>query len=1318
MPSQTPANCVIFIRYLILMLVIIGSWPLVAQLGPVPTGTPFIRNISPQEYGAHNQNWWITQDHRGVMYFANTEGLLEYDGVSWRRIMPDQADVIRSLAADQKGVIYVGGFGQVGYLGPDSLQQLQFISLMDKLDSVYHNFQDVWQTLVSPDGIYFVSQQYIFRWNGQSMKVWTSTTGFHVGFVIDDQFYVREKDAGLFRLEQDQLVLVKGGERFKDERVMCMLPTRDGATNSLLLATRTSGLLLYDHQQFIPFATEADVLLKEGQVYCGTRLPGGHYAFGTLQMGIVVIDTAGQLIAHIDKSKGLQDETIWYLFPEKDGLLWAGMHYGISQIDIHSPFTSFSGLEGIEGSVLQLLRHGDGLYAASSMGAFVLESQKKTPASRFHRIDGVSPQCWALLSVDDKVIVGAFDGVYEVKGRQSRLIHEAYAMSLHRVSAHPHRILIGMQKGCGVLSYRNNQWMYEGKVQGLDHEILHIHETSDGHVWMTTRFKGLLQVDWSKGFSLTPPIRQFGVEDGLPSMERTVAFDIPDGLRFATTDGVYRYDEGVGFIRDEVWMEHWPPVSSRIFHVTVDQEQNLWFNTADGVVKATHHAGQPYQLDHTPFLQVAHIDDYFAYNDPAFPDLTWIGAIDRVIAYQASKHNAGQDPVRTLIRSVIINEDSLLYGGADVGSLPEFELYPTAKSIRIHYAAPTYVETNRTLYQYQLLGYDDEWSDWTTETYKDFTGLSAGEYVFQVRAKDYRDIPGDVVELHFRVLPPFYLSGWAWATYILLFLGLAYWFWKRQLARIRHKHAQELRQIELEKIEELHVLKSRFFTNISHEFRTPLTLILGPLDQLMHQEADLERHRHYHIIQRNATRMLQLINQLLDLSKLEDGKMHLHTEQDDLLPLIRSVFYSFESMSEQKKIRLKLAVRADKIILSFDREKMEQILTNLLANAIKFTPEGGEVQVDVVPRDDEGEVMLSVTDTGIGIAEEHLPHVFDRFYQTAESARTGEPGSGIGLTLVKELVELHQGRIEVWSRKGEGSRFSVFLPMKPGSSVSQTLPVVEDHIGSHESNLDFAENENQANHAETGENTLLLVEDNVEMRSFIKEILRDHFHVMEAKDGLEGTEMALASIPDIIISDIMMPRRDGIELCDLLKQDIKTSHIPIVLLTSRSDIESRLTGLRRGADDYLSKPFNREELLIRLRNLIRLRDRMRLRYSAPVTQAAPDQEEVGDPIEDAFLASVRTFIHEQLENQEFDIDWLARNLGMSRSQLFRKIKGLTGLSPSLFVRQVRLEEGRRLLETTDFNISEVAYRVGFTTPAYFSDAFHGLFGVRPSHFKK
>ncbi|MCB0620678.1 MAG: response regulator [Saprospiraceae bacterium] len=1281
-------NGVALTGWLLFPVLFLGVFELTAQSSVAPSGTAFFRNYPPSEYQANNQNWAIGQDSRGVMYVGNSNGLLEYDGVSWRLVPLGNFRIVRSLAIDAQDRVFVGGYGQFGYLAPDSARQLQFVSLLSYIDESQRDFADVWQTLATPEGVYFVSARYIFRWDGKEIRIWPARTEYHFGFWVHDRFYVEETGTGLSQMVDGSLQPAPGGEVFLDERIQAMLPLGE----RMLIVTQKNRLFLYDGRYPELFATEADEIFRRGNVYSATVLSGDRIAIGTMLEGAIVIDANGRILERLDKSSGLQDDAVLALYEDRQRALWMGMQVGIARAETGSPFRYFEERDGIEGSAWEVVRHEGRLYFATIMGLFYLDEG----SGRFGRVAGVPPQCWTLQPFDATLLVGTFDGIFAVKGLQGRRIADGFVFSLLHSQDDPNRVFAGTQSGLGSIYFQNGQWRDEGRIVGLDQEIRHVFETREHDLWLTDYFTGIYRIGFSKGYSRQPEIVHFDTLQGLPPPNPVVPFYTDRGLRFATLGGIFRFDDAEGrFFLDTALIQNLPDPEVGLFNVGSDARENAWLiaddNAHSGVARRK--GNGTYEWDQSPFLRIASMPVFTAYPDPAHEQIAWICGTNRVVRYNGAVPSTHDIPFQTLIRQITAQGDSLLYGGAGVSpQLPELDF--ALNSLRFRYAAPSYDDESANEYQYWLEGYDQGWSDWTQETYKDYTGLPPGNYRFRVRARNIYGMIGEEAVGEIAILPPFYRTWAAYFVYALLLAGGIYLLWKAELRRIRKKHLREMKQLEYEKLKELDEMKSRFFANISHEFRTPLTLILGPVENLLSTQPEAAKAKEYQLIQRNAQRLLRLINQLLDLSKLDAGKMRLDLRFEDLLPIARGITYSFESLTDSKNVGLTFESSLENAFLYFDRDKLEQALTNLVSNAVKFTPEGGRIAVGVSLAETGDWLQIDVTDTGPGIPEGQLEHIFDRFFQGAEATRTEAPGTGIGLALVKELVELHQGTISVVSRVGQGTRFTIRLPF----GKEQVLP-------------QHAEAE-----ALDRDNTLLLVEDNPDMRAFIREILEPEYRIVEAADGQEGMEKALELIPDLIVSDVMMPEKDGLELCDTLKHDERTSHIPIILLTAKASIESRLAGLERGADDYLSKPFNREELLVRTRNLLELRQRLRARYAG--ARPLEPAEDKSLQIEDAFLQKIRAIVMERLSEPDFEIDRLAQIVGMSRSQLFRKVKALTGQSPSLFIRAIRLQYGKELLETTEMNVSEVAYEVGFSTPAYFSDAFTEAFGMRPSQLKK
>ncbi len=512
-----------------------------------------------------------------------------------------------------------------------------------------------------------------------------------------------------------------------------------------------------------------------------------------------------------------------------------------------------------------------------------------------------------------------------------------------------------------------------------------------------------------------------------------------------------------------------------------------------------------------------------------------------------------------------------------------------------------------------------------------------------------------------------------------------------------------------QKLTELDNFKSQFFTNISHEFRTPLTVITGMTQQLQ-QQPDKWQKKGLALIDRNAQGLLHLINQILDLRKLESGNLSLSLIQGDITQALQLSVASFESMAENRDVELVYVAEESPLIMDFDPEKLGQIANNLLSNAIKFTPEGGDIQLRTY-RMAENQLILEVKDSGRGIPADKLPYIFDRFYQVdGTDTRQGE-GTGVGLSLTKELVQLMEGKIEAESILGQGTTITVSLPIRQQAMMQEAIPVPLPVPSPISLPLDLG------GATEGDRPRLLIVEDNADIVAYLSTLLQDQYELSTAPDGQVGIEMALEQVPDLIITDVMMPRKNGYEVCETLKLDERTSHIPILMLTAKADAASRLEGYKRGADAYLAKPFNQEELLIRLDNLFQIRQRLQQRYQsgAPLPPLPPSQAEVKQ--EDAFIQKIREAILANLDDANYRGNALCDELGISRTNLHRKIKALTGKTTTYFIRSIRLEQAKILLMDEELQVAEVAYSIGFNDPAYFNRVFSEVYEQSPGEWR-
>lgn len=516
-------------------------------------------------------------------------------------------------------------------------------------------------------------------------------------------------------------------------------------------------------------------------------------------------------------------------------------------------------------------------------------------------------------------------------------------------------------------------------------------------------------------------------------------------------------------------------------------------------------------------------------------------------------------------------------------------------------------------------------------------------------------------------------------------------------------------------LQEIDLLKSKLYANITHEFRTPLTLIRGNAEEIseMHCDETAEKARS---IMRSSDKILFLVNQMLNLSRIEEGNVTMHYIQSDLVAFVKLITGTFQGYADFRKVRLRFKSQSDCLIMDFEKEKLEESLANLLSNAIKYTPEGGEVFVALCEMSTgkvhERKVEISVRDTGIGIPEDRLEKIFIRFYRVEDNRFPRQEGTGIGLTIVSEYVKLMGGSIKVSSSPGLGSEFTITLPVANNAEIGEKVTVsgraVEKESDRH--------TENGTIGTVSIKPRLLIVEDNTELREYLIRLLENEYHVLTAAYGILGREEAIKHIPDIILCDVMMPGKDGFQVCRELKNDFITSHIPIVFLTARADTTSKITGLKQGADAWLTKPFNRKELMICLQNLLVQREILRLKYSVGVYGKKDGDEEHG--LDGKFMERVTGKLEENYQNDRYGIHQLQADLGISRVQLHRKLTALTGQSASNFIRNFRLQKAKKLLLESDRKISEIAYEVGFRDSNYFSRSFIQEFGLNATRLRE
>lgn len=1318
------------------------------------SGIPDIQNFSPKDYRASSQNWAIVQDLRGIMYFGNVDGVLEYDGVHWRLIRTPQNATIRSLAMDKTGRIFAGSIGDLGYLAPDSTGTTQFVSLKAKLPINYRDFTDVWYTRITPDGVYFMTYHFLARWNGTEMTVWDPpVSNFYRCITISDTLMVYcGVDVGLAKMVDDSLQIIPNSTGFR--YVNFVAQTSDGA----ILGASINKLVRYNGSTFEIQNSAVDAYLAKHELYSGCAIPGTNlYALGTLSGGVVITDADGNIKNILNKNSSLRDETIWSLNNDNQGGLWIGMNNGLARVALPPQSTFYDESLGIEGTVEAMIRHKGILYTATSNGVYFLEPGVSVQSQpRFREVENIGAQCWDLFSTGDDLFSASHNGVHQISGNRGKLIYQKNTNSLYQSRFNPNFIFVGTEFGLAFLKKTAGKWAFAGMLPGIKDMVNTIAEDNDGNIWAVNSQVNVRKFTLKKGvpfdkltdadvtitnYEKTPPLK-----NKLPAS--TYFFD--GKLLVSTNKGVLFWDEDR--FRPATFFGNLADTTLGIMQIKrspgdVDRVAAIQNGeTKIGVIDPENR--QITVWDNPRFAELRdHGQIYTMFPDNGFGGEStanyrylWLSNDEGLRRYDLTITPNVQPDFPMLIRRVTVNSDSLIFGGTDI-SEPRtvHELPYKNNALRIEFSGLSYAAPEANRYQYFLEGFDNDWSHWTVESQKDYTNLPEGNYRFRVRSQNLQQQISEEAAFAFAILPPWYRTGLAYFIYTILgILGLfSLVRWRVSLVE---KRAEALEAIvaertaqlaeQSEKLKELDKLKSRFFTNISHEFRTPLTLILGPMEKLAEDVQSDKSRTILQVMRRNANRLLKLINQLLDLSRLDAGKLSLHLQNVDLLPLMNGIAMSYESLAEMRNITLTVDFPEQPLQTAIDVEKFENICHNLLSNAFKFTPNDGKIDIALDLQTganlNEPYFEIRVCDTGEGISADRLENIFNRFYQVDDSPNRAHEGTGIGLALTKELVELHNGSISVTSKPGEGSAFTVRFPfgqierdaieiMPTPTEIFPKTNVSDEFFGNNSTtSAEMTAPENGSQN--TAKPLLLLIEDNPDMRLYIRTYLDPEFSVIEAVDGETGVTLAQETIPDLVISDLMMPKMDGFTVCKHLKTDERTSHIPVILLTARAAREDKLTGLETGADDYLIKPFDAKELVVRVKNLIELRSQLRERFSN-ATVIKPT-EVAATSIDELFLEKIISVIDAHIGEEHFFVEQLAETIGMSVSQLNRKLGALIDQPAGQLIRSMRLQRAADLLKQNAGNVAEICYEVGFSNQANFTRAFKKQFGVSPMAYRR
>lgn len=1352
------------------MLLLAFPYPITAQTNPL-----MFERLTGEHGPPINMIKDIVQDHEGYIWIGTDDGLLRYDGYElhgYSNIPGDTSSLsqnrIETLFVDFKGDLWIGSKSdldrynsacdcfiryasnpsapasgaavQINAFAEDQNKNLWIGTQNGGLFRYERDTDQFTRFLNEPtDSVNLLDDEVRVLLADRNHQLWIGTgVPFIAGYSGGGLIRLDLKTGSTKRYLHDP----ENPKSLIDNRISALFEDQDG---KLWVGSCKSGLHYFEpeKEEFIRMLPDvSDIYAPQGEMGLWSSCPhvkfihqdpNGEFWVGTYNGGLNHYDPVNKkltLYSHDPDDPGsLNSNQVWTLFQDRQDRLWLGnLPGGLHKVDPSlNKFTIQT--HGAEIPTSLSSDHVMGIYEApdqpgviwlGTRGGGLNRLDLKTNEFQHFRHDPnvdhsiSSDIVWTTYEDGGGTFwVGTETGV-DILNRQTgqfapyKLVQDNIYSRVKDPVIRMHedekgRMWLGTWSG-GIIRLSRDKESFkrynlsDKNPQTYHNSVFAINEDISGTIWVGTFLGGLFQYD-SQSDSFLPHLEEYGAACLLEEK--------PDTFWIGTTsNGLLHYNVLTGALEQYTREDGLP--SNTVNGILEDENGIYWLSTGNGIVRFDSKNLHFTNFDASDGLGITSFNHTSAFKSAE--GQLFFGGDGGMVSFYPEQIAGNPYPPDVVLSGVQVSGKPF-----DLSSIrgiiePELRLSHEQNDLTFDYVGLHYTYPSRNRYKYRMLPYDSEWIEAGTQRTARYTNLDPGQYTFQVIASSSDGLWSEKgASMHLAILPPWWTRWWAYSLFIILLLVLFRWFYKFKISR-------KLAVAESKRLTEMDRFKSSLYTNITHEFRTPLTVILGITGTLQSKARDFQwkdAPQALEMIQRNGKNLLKLVNEMLDLAKLESGHLELELVQRDVIPLIKYISESFHSMAWEKRIGLTVQASIDQLTLDVDAAKLTVIVSNLLSNAIKFTPENGQIKVQLNQVTSSGKecFSLKITDNGKGLLPEEVPHVFDRFYQANHSSTRHSEGTGIGLALTKELVELMKGTISIESGIEVGTEFTVLLPINRDSRREENQ---EPSLFAQKPLPNEAKSISEEGRPAMDLPLVLIIEDNLDVANYLKIALENNYHCQHAGNGELGVKMTFEHIPDIIICDVMMPVMDGFAVCATLKADERSNHIPIIMLTARAENEARLTGLAKGADAYLAKPFDKAELMIRLKKLLEIRHTLQQKYSRRFLSSEYKSLPIKNTIE-SFLVKAEKAILEHLGEEDFSIDHFADALCLSRSQVHRKIKALTGYSTSIYIRMIRLQKAKELLAVEDLSVAEVAYEVGFKSPVYFSQIFKKTFGETPTN---
>jgi len=1337
----------VFIRCFLMLAAIVSGQSLNAQ-------SEYSFDIFTQENGLpNNQIQTIFQDSRGWMWIGTSQGLSRFDGYGFMNYLPDpddstsiQGHLIRVIKEDSKGNLLIGT--ETGGLNIFDRKKEVFFKPLQQVPGFQYREISVNDVIEDEDDNLWLATDFnvlILDSAGNLNTLSISNPDVSVeGIFIRNLVFDRNRNLwigtneGLFVYNSSSGQLEYFALPYGDSENREIWEIYKDTDDDIWVGTYSAGLFIIDPETktYSSIKLEPQMPRTEtiravskgifGEYWIGTR--GGLYKYSKVR------GVSGFFRHNMQEPRSLSNNSVLSVFHDSKGETWIGTRGGLNLLaKSKQVFHNFTALPGnnryLNSSIVYAIwiDKQDRVWLGTEDGGINIYNPKTKRYSYLtadkNQANPLSQNCIKSFLDDGNgnLWVATFMGGVDVIDLQTGKVtnynydpEKKGSISDNRVwdlcFDQQGHIWLVTSRGVDRFDSKTRSFIHYPQINGNE-PLNWIKPDSKGNLWMGSDSGDELIIFNPEQNSIK---RYF-------EHTRTMYEDEQNRTWVATIDrGIVLYSANQGPLKN--YDEENGLANNQALCILEDKHNNLWISTTNGLSK---------------FDPSREIFQNFTSNDGLGNNQFCYGAAyktksgellfgsvagfnrfnpEEIIAMDADVPLVFTD-LKIFNKSVPIGQGKKAILTESISETKHLVLNYQQDVFTLEFAALNYVNSQNNLYSYKLDGFNREWIGPSKDRIAPFTNLNPGDYTLRVK-RVFRGNQEESRELQMAItiLPPFWKTNWFISLILLLILSVIYMLVRFFINREKIKNQLVLERVNARRLHELDMMKLKFFTNVSHEIRTPLTLILGPLEKLLRKEKlDEEVQENLKLMQRNAQNLNKLINQLLDFRKLQTGTLKLNLTEADIVGFIRSIVNSFNDYAIEKDIKLSFNTLKKRLFVSFDPDKIEKILNNLLSNAFKFTDAKGSVIVNLslifdTENDEFSEedsqrqfIEISIKDTGKGISNKNIDKIFMRFFQSDEGER--DTGAGIGLALVKELVSLHNGKIFVTSKPGKGTKFTIRIPYNIAEETTQVSAVTSTE----KSSEPLAESEDRLN-----ERVMLIVDDNADVRQFIRNHFNSFYKIYEASNGEEGWKRALDTIPDIIISDIIMPKSDGYELCKRLKNDERTSHIPVLLLTAMHSKEHELKGLTTGADDYITKPFDLSVLQAKVDNMLSMRDLLKDKFTATMV-LEPTNVVIASP-DERFLQKVIDVVEENIADSELDIESFAIKVGVSRMQLYRKLHALTDMTVKEFIRHIRLKRATQLLQQQKLNISEIAYAVGFKDLSHFRKCFKREFGMSASEY--